>query len=61
MTQKAEFITGIWIIIDQIDSILWRDDKHHKDMGFQARKSPTFYPTSIQLWSEMPVDIIRKA
>ena len=29
-------------------------------MGFQAVKSPTFYPTSIQLWLEMPVDIIRK-
>ena len=49
------------MIIDQIDSVLQRDDTHHKDMGFQAVKSPIFYPTSIQLWSEMPVDIIRKA
>ena len=60
MTQKAEFTAGLWMIIDQIDSVLWRDDKHHKDMGFQMVKSPTFYPTSIQLWLEMPVDIIRK-
>ena len=61
VTQKAEFTAGLWMIIDQIDSVLWRDDKHHKDMGFQSVKSPTFYPTSIQLWSEMLVDIIRKA
>ena len=61
MTQKAEFTAGLWMIIDQIDSVHWRDDKHCKDMGFQVVKSPTFYPTSIQLWSEMPVDIIRKA
>ena len=49
------------MIIDQIDSVLQRDDKHRKDMGFQAVKSPTFYPTSMQLWLEMPVDIIKKA
>ena len=61
MTQKAEFTAGLQMIIDQIDSVLWRDDKHHKDMGFQVVKSPTFYPTSIQLWSKMPVDVIRKA
>ena len=61
MTPKTEFTAGLWMIIDQIDSVLWRDNKHHKDMGFQVVKTPTFYPTSIQLWSEMPVDIIRKA
>ena len=61
MTQRAEFTAGLGMIIDQIDSVLWRHDKHCKDMGFQVLKSPTFYPTSIQLWSEMPVDIIRKA
>ena len=48
--QKAEFTAGLWMIIDQIDSVLQRDDKHRKDMGFQAVKLPTFYPTSIQLW-----------
>ena len=42
MTQKAEFTAGLWMIIDQIDSVLQRDDKHCKDMGFQAVKSPTF-------------------
>ena len=61
MTQKAEFTAGLWMIIDQIYSVLQRDDKQHKDMGFQMVKSPTFYLTSIQLWSEMPVDIIKKA
>ena len=61
MTQKAEFTAGLWMTIDQIDSVLWRDNKHCKDMDFQVVKSPTFYPTSIQLWLEMPVDIIRKA
>ena len=61
MTQKSGFTAGLWMIIDQIDSVLRKDDKHRKDMGFQLMKSPTFYPTSIQLWSEMPVDIIRKA
>ena len=60
VTQKAEFTAGLWMIIDQIDSVLQRDDKHSKDMGFQAVKSPTFYPTSVQLWLEMPADIIRK-
>ena len=58
---KCRVYSGLWMIIDQIDSVLQRDDKHHKDMGFQVVKSQTFYPTSIQLWSEMPVDIIRKA
>ena len=58
---KCRVYSGLWMIIDQIDSVLQRDDKHHKDMGFQVVKSQTFYPTSIQLWTEMPVDIIRKA
>ena len=30
-------------------------------MGFQTVKSPKFYPSSKQLWAEMPVDIIRTA
>ena len=59
MTQKAVY--SRFMDDNRPNSVLWRDDKHHKDMGFQAVKSPTFYPTSIQLWSEMPVDIIRKA
>ena len=29
--------------------------------GFQAVKSPKFYPSSEQLWAEMPIDIIRTA
>ena len=29
--------------------------------GFQAVKTPKFYPSSEQLWAEMPVDIIKTA
>ena len=59
--QKSEFTVGIRMLIDQIDNILRRDDQHQKTMGFQAVKSPKFYPSSEQLWAEMPVDIIRTA
>ena len=59
--QKSEFIVGIHMLIDQIDNILRRDDQHQKTMGFIAVKSPKFYPSSEQLWAEMPVDIITTA
>ena len=61
ITQKTEFIAGLRMLIDQIDSVLQKDDECHKAMGFQTIKTPRFYLTGTQLWVEMPVDIIRKA
>ena len=49
---------GIHMLVDQIDSVLKRDDDHQQMLGFQAIKTPKFYPSSEQLWAEMPVDII---
>ena len=49
------------MLIDQIDSVLQKDDECHKTMGFQTVKTPKFYLTGTQLWVEMLVDIIRKA
>ena len=59
--QKSEFTAVIHMLIDQIDNILRRDDKSRQTMGFQALKSTKFYPSSEELWAEMPVDIIRTA
>ena len=59
--QKSEFTAGTHMLIDQIDNILGRDDQLQQTMGFQAVKSPNFYPSSEQLWAEMLVDIIRTA
>ena len=61
ITQKTEFTAGLHMLIDQIDSMLQKDNEHHKAMGFQTVKTPKFYLTGTQLWMEMPVDIIRKA
>ena len=52
---------SLHMLIDQIDSVLQKDDECHKAMGFQTIKTPRFYLTGTQLWVEMPVDIIRKA
>ena len=60
ITQKTEFTAGLHMFIDQIDSVLQKDDECHKAMGFQTVKTPRFYLTGTQLWVEMPVDIIRK-
>ena len=60
-SQKAEFTEGLHGLIDQIDDILRRDDKHHIAMELQPIKMPRFYPSDTQLWVEKPVDIIRKA
>ena len=49
------------MLIDQIDNILRGDGQFQQAMGFQAVKSPKFYPSSQQLWTEMPVEIIRTA
>ena len=48
------------MLIDQVDSVLQKDNECCKAMGFQTVKTPRFYPTGTQLWVEMPVDIIRK-
>ena len=61
VTQKTEFTAGLCMLIDQIDSVLQKDDKHCKAVGFQMVKTPRFYPSGTQLWVEMPVNIIKKA
>ena len=61
ITQKTEFTASLNMLIDQIDSVLQKDDESCKTMGFQTVKTPKFYLTGTQLWMEMPVDIIRKA
>ena len=52
---------GICMLVDQINSILKRDDECQQTRGFQAIKTPKFYPSHEQLWAEMPVNIIRTA
>ena len=59
--QKCEFTVGIRMLVDQIDSVLKRDDECRQTRGFQAMKIPKFYPSHEQLWTEMLVDIIRTA
>ena len=61
ITQNTEFTAGLYMLTDQIDSVLQKDNKCHQAMGFQTVKTPKFYLTGTQLWVEMPVDIIRKA
>ena len=58
---KSEFTVGIHMLVDQIHSVLKRDDECQQTRGFQAVKTPKFYPSSEQLWTEMPVDIIKTA
>ena len=43
ITQKTEFTAGLHILIDQIDSILQKDDEHCKAVGFQTVETPRFY------------------
>ena len=52
---------GIHILVDQIDSVFKRDNECQQMRGFQAIKTPKFYPSHEQLWVEMLVDIIRTA
>ena len=49
--QKNEFTAGIHMLVDQIDSVLKRDDECQQMRGFQAVKTPKFYPSSEQLWA----------
>ena len=59
--QKSEFTAGLHMLIDQIDSILRKDDEWRQSVGLQTLKTLKFYPSGVDLWAEMPVDIIRKA
>ena len=59
--QKSEFTVGICMLVDQINSVLKRDDECQQMRGFKAMKTSKFYPSSKQLWAEMPVDIIKTA
>ena len=52
---------GICMLVDQIDSVLKRDNECQQTRGFNAIKTPKFYPSHEQLWVEMSVDIIRTA
>ena len=49
------------MIIDQIDRILRKDDERRQRAGLQILRAPKVYPSGVDLWAEMPVDIIRKA
>ena len=60
-TQKSEFTVGLCMIIDQINRILRKDDERRQRAGLQILRAPKFYPSGVDLWAEMPVDIIRKA
>ena len=61
ITQKGEFTTGLHILIDQIDSILRKDNEGQQEVGLQMLRTPKFYPSGVDSWAEMPVDVIRKA
>ena len=61
ITQKGEFTAGLCMLIDQIDRILRQDDEKRQGAGLQVLRTLKFYPSGVDLWAEMPVDIIRKA
>ena len=61
ITQKGEFTTGLHMLIDQIDGFLRKDNERRQGVGLQVLRTPKFYPSGVDLWAEMPVDIIRKA
>ena len=60
-TQKSEFTAGLCMIIDQTDRILRKDGKRQQRAGLQILRAPKFCPSGVDLWAEMPVDIIRNA
>ena len=35
ITQKTEFTVSLYMLIDPIDSVLQKDNEHHKAMGFR--------------------------
>ena len=57
--QKGEFTVGLCMLVDQIDRILRKDNKRQQGAGLQVLRTPKFYPSGVDLWAEMPVDIIR--
>ena len=61
ITQKGEFTTGLHMLIDPIDGFLRKDNERQQVVGLQVLRTPKFYPSGVDLWAEMPVDIIRKA
>ena len=60
-TQKSEFMASLRMLIDNIDSILRRDDSQRQTVGLPALKTPTYYLSGVDLWAEMPAKIIKKA
>ena len=60
ITQKSEFTAGLHMLIDKINGILRKDDEWQQLVGLQTLKALKFYPSGVDLWAEMPVDIIRK-
>ena len=61
ITQKSEFMASLRMLIDQIDSILRRDDSQLQTVGLPVLKTPIYYPSGVDLWAEMPIKIIKKA
>ena len=61
ITQKSEFTASLHMLIDQIDSILRRDDSQRQTAGLPVLKTPIYYPSGVDLWAEMPVKIIKIA
>ena len=54
-------MASLRMLIDQIDSILRRDDSQQQTTGLPALKTPMYYPSGVDLWAEMPAKIIKKA
>ena len=61
ITQKGEFTAGLHMLIDRIDRFFRKDNERRQGGGLQVLRTPKFYPSGVDLWAEMPVDIIRKA
>ena len=61
ITQKSKFMASLRMLIDQIDSILRRDDSQRQAVGLPALKTPMYYPSGVDLWVEMPAKIIKNA
>ena len=49
ITQKSEFMASLRMLIDQIDSILRRDDSQRQTVGLPALKTPIYYPSGVDL------------
>ena len=60
ITQKGEFTTGLHMLIDRIDGFLRKDNERRQGVGLQVLRTLKLYPSGVDLWVEMSVDIIRK-